>query len=194
MRASVIQGNLTDLQRLDPEPLQDILGGVSPKIVEAIERASRLAWLPLQHDVELSMSVARVLGDQGCVDWARTSMLLSLRTPLLEPLWKAAFRVFGMSPGALFRAAPSGWKAVYRNVGGVEHQARPNAAVLALFDLPGLLLEDSTYLRCMCGTFSALLNIAETPGTVELRNLDVRRRRAEFEARWGRSTTPRRSG
>lgn len=185
MRASVIQGNLADLDRLGAETVQEIRDGISPRVLDAIERASRLAWLPLAHDIELSSNVARVIGQTRRVEWSRTSMVRSLRTPLLEPLWRAAFRVFGMSPGALFHAVPSGWKAVYRNVGTVVHTARPGTARLQISDVPDVLLDARNYLDGMCGTFTALLDIAETPGTVELRQLDTRRHHVEYEARWG---------
>lgn len=186
MRASVIQGNLADLDRLGAETVEEIRSGMSPRVLEAVERASRVAWLPLAHDLELSANAARVIGQVRRVEWSRTSMLRSLRTPLLEPLWKAAFRVFGISPGALFHAVPSGWKAVYRNVGTVAHVARPGTARLAVSDVPDILLDARGYLEGMCGTFSALLDIAETPGTVELVDVDPRRHRVEYEARWGR--------
>ena len=186
MRASVIQGNLADLDRLGADTVADIRSGISPRILEAVERANRVAWLPLAHDIDLSANVARVIGQARRVEWSQTSMLRSLRTPLLEPLWKAAFRVFGMSPGALFHAVPSGWKAVYRNVGTVVHTARPGVARLVISDVPEVLLEARSYLEGMCGTFTALLDIAETPGTVELLDVDSRRRTLEYEARWGR--------
>lgn len=189
MRASVIQGNLADLDRLGSETVSEIRGGISPRVLEAVERANKLAWLPLAHDIDLSSNVARVVGQPRRVEWSQTSMLRSLRTPLLEPLWKAAFRVFGMSPGALFHAVPSGWKAVYRNVGTVAHTARPGTARLVISDVPDLLLDAHSYLEGMSGTFTALLDIAETPGTVELCEIDTRRRRVEYEARWGRGLT-----
>ncbi len=185
MRASVIHGNLAAVERLGPEASGEIRDGVEPRVLEAIEQANKSAWLPLEHDVELSRNVQRVIGPQRRVDWARASMLLALRTSLLEPLWKAAFRVFGVSPGALFRAVPPGWKAVYRNVGGAEHQSKPSAAVLVFSGVPDVLLDNEDYLRGMCGTFSALLDIAEASGTVEILNIDSRARLVEYEARWG---------
>lgn len=182
----MIQGNLAEAERLGPEVGAEIRAGISPRIVEAVERASKLAWLPLRHDIELSANVAQVMGQAQRVEWARASMLRSLRTPLLEPLWKAAFRVFGMSPGALFRAVPSGWKAVCRNVGAVTHTPRPGAAHLVISCAPDVLLDADDYLGGMCGTFSALLDIAEIPGTVDLQDIDSRRGRVVYEARWGR--------
>ncbi len=185
MRASVIQGNLLDLERLGPLVLQEIRGQLDLRVVQSIERAGRIAWLPLQHDLDLAAAVDKVVGRNERVEWARTSMLRSLRTPLLEPLWRAAFRVFGMSPGALFRAVPPGWGAVYRNVGSVEHVSRPCAAKLIISQLPEVLLADLGYLEGMCGTFTALLEIAGVPGTVEVAHIDARQRTIEYSARWG---------
>lgn len=185
MRASVIQGNLVDLERLGPLVVQQVRDQLDPGVVLSIERASRIAWLPLQHDLALSAAVEQVVGRGEHVEWARTSMLRSLRTPLLEPLWRAAFRVFGMSPGALFRAVPSGWGPVYRNVGSVEHISRRSAATLVVSDLPDVLLADLSYLEGMCGTFTALLKIANVPGTVELSDIRPRQQTIEYAARWG---------
>jgi len=185
MRASVIQGNLVDLERLGPRVEDEIHRVLDVRIVRSIERAGRIAWLPLQHDLDLAAAVDKVVGRSERVEWARTSMLRSLRTPLLEPLWRAAFRVFGMSPGALFRAIPPGWSAVYRNVGSVKHISRPCAAKLILSQLPEVLFADLGYLEGMCGTFTALLEIASVPGTVEVARIDARRRTIEYAARWG---------
>ncbi len=185
MRASVIQGNLADLERLGPLVVEEVRSQLDVRVVESIERAGRIAWLPLQHDLELAAAVESVIGRSERVQWARTSMLRSLRTPLLEPLWRAAFRVFGMSPGALFRAVPSGWAAVYRNVGSVEHISRPCAAKLIISQLPEVLMADLGYLEGMCGTFIALLEIATVPGIVEVANIDARQRAIEYAVRWG---------
>lgn len=186
MRASVIQSSLADLDRLGADAAAEIRDGLNPRILEALERANRVAWLPLAHDIDLSSNVARVVGQSRRIEWSRTSTFRSLRTPLLEPLWRAALRVFGVSPGALFRAVPSGWKAVYRNVGVVAHTARPDTARLLISNVPNVLLDAHSYLEGMCGAFSALLDLAETPGTVELREIDTRRRTVEYEARWAR--------
>ncbi len=185
MRASVIQGNLADLQRLGPKVVDEVHGQLDLRVVQSIERAGRISWLPLQLDLELAAAVDNVVGRSERVEWARTSMLRSLRTPLLEPLWRAAFRVFGMSPGALYRAVPPGWGAVYRNVGSVAHTSRPCAAKLVISRLPEVLLADLGYLEGMCGTFTALLEIANVPGTVEVVHVDARRRSIEYAARWG---------
>ena len=183
----MIQGNLASLDALGPEVVEKVRGAVDPGVLEAITRASRIAWLPLLHDIELTNAAGEVLGQQGRFDWARESMLVSLRTPLLEPIWRAAFRVFGMSPGALFRAVPSGWKAVYRNVGSVTHRALPSAAELVVRDLPEELVGETGYLDAMCGTFTALLDIAEVPGVVEVTRRDARRRTVEYQVRWGQA-------
>ena len=185
MRASVIQGNLADLGRLGPLVVEEVRNTLDARVIESIERAGRIAWLPLQHDLDLAAAVDKVVGRSERVQWARTSMLRSLRTPLLEPLWRAAFRVFGMSPGALFRAVPPGWAAVYRNVGSVEHVPRPCAAKLIVSRLPEVLLADLGYLEGLCGTFTALLDLASVAGTVEVAHIRARQRTIEYSARWG---------
>lgn len=187
MRASFMQSNVAELGQLGNDAEARVRDAVGEEALEIVSNAARTAWLPLQHNVDLVRHVTAVVGERRRDDWFRSSMHRSLRTPLLEPLRKAAFRVFGVSPGALFRAMPSGWNAVYRNVGSVKHRAMPNAASVTLSALPALLFEAPGYIEGLCGTFGALLDVAETAGTVELISLSKRRRSAAFEIRWGRA-------
>lgn len=184
MRASVIQGNLSDLRRLPDGLESQVRAAISKGVIDDVESATRIAWLPLEHDLEISDAVERVAGTVRRREWARTSMLLSMRGPLLEPMWRAALRVFGVSPGALFRVVPTGWAAVYRDVGRVTHEPGTDTAYITVSELPDVLVHNEAYLHGICGTFQALLDASRVPGTVEMESFDKRRSTVKYKANW----------
>ncbi len=190
MRASVIQGNLSDLRRLPDDLASEVRAAISPGVIEDVESANRIAWLPLEHDLEISDAVERVAGSVRRREWARSSMLLSMRGPLLEPMWRAALRVFGVSPGALFHVVPTGWAAVYRDVGTVKHRPSTDSAYITISDLTDVLVHNEPYLQGICGTFQALLDASRVPGSVKVESFDKRRSVVTYKASW--TTKPRR--
>ncbi len=182
-----MHGNVADLEQFGPETSERIRQNLPAGVLRDIENARRLAWLPLEHDLRLSSAVSGVVGRQRHHDWARSSMGRSLQSPLLQPLWQGAFRLFGMSPGALFRAVPSGWQAVYRDVGSPSLLAEPDQARLTITEITDALVASPAYLEALCGTFAALLDTARTPGVVEVVDFDPKARRIEYVARWGKA-------
>lgn len=184
IRAGVLQGNLVAFGSLGRTAQVEILGAVDPQILAAIKRASRIAWLPIHYDLHLTDIVVAAVGEAGLNEWARAAMLQSLETPLLQPLARAAFRLFGVSPGALLRAVPSGWKATFRNMGTVVYTSRTNAGQLRITGVPEPLMEDLTYMNAMCGNFMALLDVAGVDGSANVTHVDERERSITYVVDW----------
>ncbi len=185
MRASVVKGNVEALERFGPEVAAQIRGFVRPGILEDIANASRIAWLPLEHDIALTTAVDRIVGRRKLLDWARSSISQAVDSPLLRPVFQAAFRLFGMSPGALLRVAPSAWQAVYRDVGKVRHRGGPESAYIEIVELAEALVADRCYLEAMGESFASVFDAVRAPGTVEIDDFDAKERRIVYLARWG---------
>jgi hypothetical protein len=61
MRAAHLKANLEQLEMLGPERHARVLAALDPEIVGVIERATRLAWLPVEYDVALKSGRRRGL-------------------------------------------------------------------------------------------------------------------------------------
>ncbi len=185
MRASVIQGNLRDVDRLPTDLAERVRAQLDPGVVADIERAGRLAWLPLEHDIEISAVIARESDPATLFEWARISLNTALEGPLLRPMMTAALRLFGLTPAALFRVFPRGWPAVYRAVAEVDVLAHgPRCAEVVLRDVTEVLFDHEHYLQSMAGSFAAVFDVCRTPGSVTLEILDRPASLVSYRAMW----------
>ena len=185
MRASIIQGNVRDLERLPKELADRVRARIQPGVLADVQRAGRLAWLPLDHDIEISEAVYREADAETLRHWARVSLRTSLDGPLLRPLMAAGRRLFGVSPAARLRVLPKRWEAAYRGVGSLTYEGVSSTeARLLLKDLPPVLFERNAYLESITGSFEAVFDVCEVEGSVVLEDCNARNASARYLAKW----------
>lgn len=148
MRAAHVRENLKTLDAFSDELASEVRARLRPELVEVIENAPRSAWLPLQHDIELSAKVAEVGGYEMCMQWCRSSLEATAQTPLLRGFFSAGLRLFGANPGHLLRLVQRGYPTIYRDAGSMTCEPlRDDAVRIRGHDLPRMLLDDKLYLE-----------------------------------------------
>ena len=183
MRASHIDSNLHSLAALGPEREQAILEQV-PEGVRAVEESSRVSWLPLELDVQLTDAVERVCGRERMKRWARDAILRSSEGWLLRPV-VVGLSALGLTPQGALKRVPTGWSLVYRDCGSLRYErADARGITLVHDDVPDAMLENLTYLEGIAGAFEGIAEIgggARARSTVEV---DPEQHRVLYHCAW----------
>jgi hypothetical protein len=184
IRAAQLQAQLQALEQLDHADASRIVAELEPATLQRITHATRVDWLPVELHLELAQAGLRLLGEQGLRDWGRASLARAMRTTFLGPIFEGAVRLFGLSPAALVRTAPSVYQAVFRDCGGlvaVELEERLWRVVLQ--DLPKEV-RGRAFLVAMAGALEATIEVGKRKGEVRLLTPEPGQS-AEYEVTWG---------
>ncbi len=183
MRASHIHTNLLELESCGVELAARMRGRVAESTLLAVTDSSTVAWLPVEHDIEISRAVLDVVGVAGLRTWSMDAMARSAEGPLIRPLVEGAGKLFGVTPHALFRILPRGYGLVYRDCGeNVYEQTGEASGVVTQTGIPSLFFEHS-YLEGMAGAFQAFPRIFQCDAVVTLKAFPAKQM-AVFEVAW----------
>lgn len=184
IRAAQLQVQLQSLERLDHADASRIVAELTPATLRRITHATRVDWLPIELHLELARAGLRLLGEQGLRDWGRAALTRAMKSTFLGPIFEGAVRLFGLSPAALVRTAPSVYQAAFRDCGGlvaVELEERLWRVVLQ--DLPREV-RDRAFLVSMAGALEATVEVGQAKGEVRLLTPEPGQS-AEYEVTWG---------
>lgn len=183
MRASHIDSNLRSLAALGAERERAIREQV-PEVVRAVEAASRVAWLPLELDIQLTDAVERACGLERMKRWARDALGRSSEGWLLRPV-VVGLSALGLTPEGALKRVPSGWPLIYRDCGQLHYQhADEHGITLVHSEVPAAMIENSTYLEGIAGAFEA---IAEIGGGRQVRSsVELDRGVVYYRCDWAR--------
>jgi hypothetical protein len=107
------------------------------RMVRDVEHANGFDWLPIEHDVALTLASASILPVDEFERLWRAVVLDAIEGPLLGLLMRTAVRMFGYDPTEFSRWIPKGWAMVYRDVGTwTSCHATDQGALLRLEGLP----------------------------------------------------------
>jgi hypothetical protein len=118
IKASYFAGNIKALSVLGPENEAEARRRLQ-KIIDACEGISRVGWVPVTWDVELTHVLHDLGGIRGVREANKYSVQLSLQGPLIGPLANAAISMFGPSPKTLIRYVSKAWQASCRDMGQI---------------------------------------------------------------------------
>lgn len=169
MRAMQVRENLEGLRHLGEEIDGRVREQLGEKVVIEIETAPSSKWLPLQLDVELSRLVYEHAGRKAFIEWSRSAILESAKSPLLSGFIRAGLRLFGGNPGSLIRLARRGYHQLFREAGTLEvKQLREDAVRVVGLELPALLVEEPTYLEGIGESIAVLPQFVRHEGSSKL--------------------------
>lgn len=183
--AALAQSTFEELAAPDTDLGRRVRARMDPRHVELLQNTSRVGWLPVEVDVDLTESLFVEAGPLAARAAFRKALRDALSAPLLRPLVSAAGAVLGSGPAQMLKWAPRIWNLVYRDAGDfrvTDVQAR--TAVVELRELPDVICESRVYLD---GTAASLLGYFDTVDhecAVRLSGPDPVRRTASFELRW----------
>ena len=180
--AGFVQGTLASL---DSASALRVRARLAPDTLARLERSSRLAWLPVEIDVELTHAIYSELGTGRAHELFRHNLSAALQSPILRSLAQGALRLFGASPERLFGWAPKVYAQIYRDAGSMRFEAEePGSARLELEQLPPTIAGSQSYLDGIAGSIAAGFDLMGLKGEVRIERLDPSRRRASFRLEW----------
>jgi len=186
--AGFVQGTLAGLE---PAAAERVRAQLAPETLATLERSSRLAWLPIDIDVELTHAIYTELGAARAHELFRRNLSAALDTPILRSLAQGALRLFGASPARLFSWAPKAYAQLFRDSGEMTFASDgPGTARLELVRLPAIVAGSREYLDGVAGALAAGFDLMDLEGEVTIERLDLPARRACFRLTWHEAQEP----
>lgn len=182
VRAVACKQTLTTIRTL-PEP-DIVLSRIPKDVLEEIEGASSMAWIPLPRQAQVVDALRTFLGPEAFRRICREHTRALLESAVLASAVASAMRLVGVGPHALARQAPRAFDMLYRDCGSLRYQAGASAQELVLvldgFPGPGLLPR----LDVLAGSFEVIFFFATVDGEIKVRHVDPAAGHAEFVFRW----------
>ena len=186
--AGFVQGTLGCVP---PAARAGVRARLAPETLAVLERSGRLAWLPIEVDVELTRAIYAELGAGRARELFRSGLSTALDAPILRSLVQAALRIFGANPARVFGWAPKAYAQLYRDAGAMRFEREePGCARLELTELPAPVAASRDYLDGMVGAVAAGFDVMGVKGEVTLERLDVEARSACFRLVWEEPEEP----
>ena len=183
MLASFVQGSLSTIDDLDADLGKQVRAAMKPETLEELESASRVGWLPLRVDVELTECFFEVAGEERALQILRDNMANTLDSMVLKPLLDGAFGIFGRSPAKILKWSPKAWYLLYRNCGQlVLAKSDDRSAVLEGTDLPPELVASANYMKGVAAALLGFFDVLGIDAECELGKLG--QGRATFSLTW----------
>jgi len=167
IRASHCKGTLRAIQVVAPGATGRILAALPPPVREGLAGATGVDYLPARWDVELVRAIESVVEPAVARRIYRTTMVDALGGPLLGGLVSGALKLFGASPGGLYRWAGRAWGHLCQGSGELRLlEVGERSAVLVLDGMPPELAEPA-YVGAVGATLESVLDVCGVTGTVE---------------------------
>lgn len=183
MRASHLKSNLESLSDLGAAQELAVRRAV-PDVVRQVDDASRVAWLPLDLDIQLTEAVEREVGRERMKRWGRDAIARSAESPLLRPVM-VGLRAMGLTPHTALKRAPYAWTLIYRGCGDLEYQhVGDTEAALVHEWVPTPMLRTPSYLHGIAGAFDGAIEIGGGRDIESDVEHDVQAKRAVYRHRW----------
>ena len=183
--AGFVQGTLAAVSALDPALGERVRARLAPATRERLAQASRIAWVALDLDVELTHAIYAELGPVRARELFRRNLSGALDSPVLRSLAQGALRLFGASPARLFGWAPKVYAQLYRDAGEMRFVLdAPGSARLAFEALPPAVATSRSYLDGMAAAVAAGFDFVGVKGEVRIETHDPAGGRAAFRLAW----------
>jgi hypothetical protein len=183
--AGFVQGTLAAVSSLDAGLGDAVVARLAPGTHERLTQASRIAWLELDVDVELTHAIYAELGRARAQELFRRNLTGALDAPILRSLAQGALRLFGASPSRIFGWAPKAYGQLYRDAGVMRfEQDAPGSARLELESLPACVAESARYLDGIAASIAGGFDFMGVKGEVCIESHTPSARRATFRLEW----------
>jgi hypothetical protein len=185
MLGSFIQGTLDAIDRHDAELGRRVRDGLRPESREAIVGASRIAFLNLELDVEVTEVLYLEAGPDRAREILRANLAETFTSPILRSFITMALRLRGNEPGRLLQWSSKVWGQIYRDFGSIAFvPVGDSEGRFELSALPLAIAEHSLYLDGIAAAMSAVFDLLEIDGQVDLKAVDPAAGRAIISAVW----------
>ncbi len=175
---------LAAVRRLPPSKQGSVLSGLDT-LVERIEAASNLEWLPVSVNLELTDAVFRALGDEPAEAFYQNWLKRQMSAPAFAGLVRTALSLFRFDTTAVAKWIPKAFDLMYRDYGDfvIEPQG-PAHLFVVLNSMPAELASHKHWQRSVSSGLHALFFLTGVKGTTELSCASVNEPCLRVEMRW----------
>jgi hypothetical protein len=184
VRARYLHQWLAAVAREDDPWRARFFAGLAPGDREAIEGASRVAWVPVDLHVRLSEVLHDAFGAARAHEYYRRAFARSLREPPFDALVRTGLRVLGVTPASFLRWAARGWQLSFRDSGDVHGEVLgENSGRLVYRDLPVCTASDP-WLDSAQGSAYGVFDLVKVAGVVRIDKSARARGGMTLEVEW----------
>jgi hypothetical protein len=183
VRARHVKSTLAFADELPEGPA--IRTATPPRVLDGVEKASGMDWLPVGHDVALTRALFDVLGPTRHATFCTGHMLRAFKGPILGPLVKAGLALVGRDLPSMAPWLLRGWWLVFRDCGiwTVVPGGEAPEVGLRFTGVPEVCLAEPSWMRAVSHSMSALPVLAGVPGRITLEQILPEAREARYVLR-----------
>ena len=166
-------GKLAEVEEADPDLIQEI------------EAAPRLSWLPVSLNVRTVEAMAARFGEQRGIELLAECVYRQFDTPLWKSFVGGAMRLLGTEPSLLGRFLPEALQLVFRDCGrwAVDNTDDTELTV-SVRGLPAALAAHGPWLRSLATGMTPLFTLCGCAGTACLAEVDAATGSARYVLSW----------
>jgi hypothetical protein len=182
VQASYMKNLFATLAKLDQLAAVE---AADPDLVQEVDAASRLSWLPVSLNVRTVEAMAARFGEQRGIELLAECVYRQFDTPLWKSFVGGAMRLLGTDPGLLGRFLPEAIQLVFRGCGqwSVESTGETELTVHAR-ELPASLVAHGPWLRSLATGMTPLFTLCSCGGSARLAEADEAARSARYVLTW----------
>lgn len=185
VRASFVRDNWRTIDSLGPGEAARVKRRISDATRELVEGASRVAWLPVATDVDVTEAIDETVGRERMRRCMKDGLLAAVEGPLLSPFRRSVQAIFGITPSAYLRRAPRAFDAIYRDAGRFEISDRAETELVVWYrQIPPEIGASEAYVVGMAGALEAAMVLAGRPRGMVDATFTKGAREAAFVCRW----------
>ena len=153
---------------LPPSKQESVLQGLDT-LIERIETASNLEWLPVSVNLELTDAIFHGLGDQQADQFYQNWLKRQMSAPAFAGLVRTALSLFRFDTVAIAKWIPKAFDLMYRDHGRfVIEPLAPLHLNVSLNAMPQELANHKNWQRSVASGLHALFFLTGVKGTTEL--------------------------
>jgi hypothetical protein len=172
------------VRRLPPSKQDSVLQGLDT-LIERIETASNLEWLPVSVNLELTDAIFRGLGDEQADQFYQNWLKRQMSAPAFAGLVRTALSLFRFDTVASAKWIPKAFDLMYRDYGRftIEPLA-PLHINVSLGSMPQELATHKNWQRSVASGLHALFFLTGVKGTTELTCASATQPELRVDLRW----------
>jgi hypothetical protein len=175
---------LAAVRRLPPSKQESVLAG-RQALIDSIEAANNLDWLPISANLELTDAIFHGLGDEQADAFYQNWLKRQMSAPAFSGLVRTALALFRFDTASIAKWIPKAFDLMYRDYGMFAIEPVSSLQVnVELSKMPAELLLHHNWHRSVCSGLYALFFLTGVKGTAELASVDTARRTMRIALRW----------
>jgi hypothetical protein len=177
---------IVEMLASQPPRVQVAVREKAASALSTVDQASRVDWIPLGVQLEILSALHEEIGARDYDAFCTAHFASTVEQPLVKSVFEGTLRVFGLSPGAVYKMFGKSWSMISSGCGvvSIEGDLSGSGTVIHVRELPIAEPEIDLFVRGFRATFQGPIEVVKKRGNVELRSFDRAAREATYLATW----------